>query len=304
MTDAARPDAAPDETGASDPWAPPQGGAPQDARPAGAPWPPPGAGPYPYPYAHPYPYGQAGPYGYRSEERQVVEGTNGLAITSLVTGVTCCLWPAALGFGIAALVQLRRRRQGGLGLAIAGVVLGTLGLIAGTASAFGDLVNFHGYPTVTAPSEPLPPLPSDSGGPAELTQTQQDFVDDTAELEMRDQELTVPETDPAMAAEDLQSTAQALIDTVETLNKRQWPTEVKGQIATLVSSLQADGTVWKAAAVNTTDPVGALQAALRTNDPATALAAARKAFSLDDNDEPVDPGIGTQPEDSAAPAAA
>lgn len=72
--------------------------------------------PVPHPYAQVgHPYAQVGPYPYPYDGRPVVEGTNGLAITSLVTGVTCCLWPAALGFGIAALVQLRRRRQEGSG---------------------------------------------------------------------------------------------------------------------------------------------------------------------------------------------
>ncbi|MDH6133613.1 hypothetical protein P3T37_003009 [Kitasatospora sp. MAA4] len=294
MTDAAQPDggeaAAPQDARPTDPWAAP--GTP------GAPYgPPPGAGQYPHPSA------QVGPYPYPSDGRPVVEGTNGLAITSLVTGVTCCLWPAALGFGIAALVQLRRRRQRGIGLAIAGVVLGTLGLIAGTMSAVYGTLNFHVSAPRTAPSAPVLPGPGDSDGSTGLTQTQQDFVDDTAELDMQIRVVSRTETDRGMALQDSQGNSQVLIDTLELLGRRQWPTEVKGQIATLVSSLQADETVWQAAALNTADPVGAFQAAMQTNDPAVALATARKAFSLNENNLPADPGSSTQPSAGATPVA-
>lgn len=86
---------------------------------------PPGQPGYP---AHPgYPNYPGYPgYGGVSDVRP---GTNGLAITSLVTGVICCCWPAAIGFGIGALVQLRRRRQAGRGLAVAGLVLGLIGAL-------------------------------------------------------------------------------------------------------------------------------------------------------------------------------
>lgn len=59
-----------------------------------------------------------------------VPGTNGFAITSLVSALVCGVWPLAIGFGIGALVQLRKRRQSGRGLAVAGLVLGTLELLA------------------------------------------------------------------------------------------------------------------------------------------------------------------------------
>ena len=65
------------------------------------------------------------------------QGTNGLAIGALVTGLTCCLWPFGLGLGIAALVQLRKREQRGRALAVSGVVLGVLGLLASTAVGLG-----------------------------------------------------------------------------------------------------------------------------------------------------------------------
>ncbi|MEY9944088.1 DUF4190 domain-containing protein [Kitasatospora sp. GAS1066B] len=330
MTDAARPDdgepqaepqdAAPHDAGSPDPWAPPQDDAPQDARPAGAPWPPPRNGPYPHPYAqvgpYPHPYAQVGPYPYPYDGRPVVEGTNGLAITSLVTGVTCCLWPAALGFGIAALVQLRRRRQEGFGIAIAGVVLGTLGLIGGTVGMVSGVLHVHASATGAGPSTPALPfplpsdIPSDPGGSADLNPTQQAFVQDLTELRLQDEILQDPMTDPGMAGGEAERTAQVLADTEVFLDQTQWPAEVKGQIAVLVNSFEADATVWNAVSTNTTDPVGAFQAALRTNAPSIAEAIARKALSLTEDNQPVDPGNGipgdpssTQPTDSAAPAA-
>ncbi|MCX4745235.1 DUF4190 domain-containing protein [Kitasatospora sp. NBC_01287] len=338
MTDAARPDggeaavpqdAAARGAGSSDPWAPPEGAAPQDARPAdpwaaggapaapgpvGAPWPPPGTGPNPYAHPYAHPYARGGPYAHHPDQRPVFEVTNGLAITSLVTGLTCCLWPAALGFGIAALVQLRRRRQRGFGLAVAGVLLGSLGLLMGTVGELNGSLHLHGSTRVVPPAPALPlPLPGDTpaapGGPAELTPNQQDFVNDIAELEVQDRVLGIPVTDSGMAVEESQSTAQAIVDTVETLKTTRWPTELQGQIATLVNSLEADESAWNAAATDTTDPVGAFQAALRINDPSTAVATARAAFSLTDEDLPVDPDSATpgdpgstRPDDSPAPA--
>lgn len=63
-------------------------------------------------------------------------GTNGLAVASLVLGI---LWLCGIGsllaviFGIIALSQLSKQPQGGRGLAIAGIVLGTIGIV-GTIS--------------------------------------------------------------------------------------------------------------------------------------------------------------------------
>lgn len=85
----------------------------------GQPGPPPWPGPYPPPYAQPYP-----PYAASS-------ATNGFAIASLVLGILWLYWVGsilAVVFGHIALVQTRERGQGGRGLAIAGLVLGYLGL--------------------------------------------------------------------------------------------------------------------------------------------------------------------------------
>ncbi|MGC8499465.1 MAG: DUF4190 domain-containing protein [Acidimicrobiales bacterium] len=57
--------------------------------------------------------------------------TNGLAIASLVLGIVWLGWLGsilALIFGIVARQQIRRRREAGEGLAIAGIVLGSIGV--------------------------------------------------------------------------------------------------------------------------------------------------------------------------------
>lgn len=48
---------------------------------------------------------------------------NGLAITSLVLGIVCCIPPLGLIFGLVALAQIRRNGQRGKGMAIAGGIL-------------------------------------------------------------------------------------------------------------------------------------------------------------------------------------
>lgn len=75
----------------------------------------------PAPYGYSYP-GYPQPYG-------APAGTNGLAIASLVTGILGFLWITpllAIVFGHIALSQIKRTRQGGRGLAIAGLILGYL----------------------------------------------------------------------------------------------------------------------------------------------------------------------------------
>ena len=59
------------------------------------------------------------------------EGTNGLAIASLVLGILWVYWIGsilAVVFGHVALHQIRGSGQGGRGLAIAGLVLGYIGI--------------------------------------------------------------------------------------------------------------------------------------------------------------------------------
>jgi len=58
-------------------------------------------------------------------------GTNGLAIASLVLGILWLYWVGsilAIIFGHIALSQLKRKHQDGKGLAVAGLVLGYIGL--------------------------------------------------------------------------------------------------------------------------------------------------------------------------------
>ncbi|TDW97999.1 DUF4190 domain-containing protein [Kribbella sp. VKM Ac-2566] len=83
-------------------------------------YPPAGQAPGPYGYGYGY-----GGYGYSGSG-----GTNGLATAALVTGlggfVIGVSAPVAIGLGIAALVQINRNKQEGKGMAIAGLVMGSL----------------------------------------------------------------------------------------------------------------------------------------------------------------------------------
>ncbi|GAA1352461.1 DUF4190 domain-containing protein [Streptomyces beijiangensis] len=83
-------------------------------------------GPYPYPYAPKRP------------------AINGLAIASLVLGIVCVLPPLGLVLGIVALVQIKKRGEGGKGLAVAGVVLSSLStglaLLLVIAGASGEIL--------------------------------------------------------------------------------------------------------------------------------------------------------------------
>ncbi|MER6911467.1 DUF4190 domain-containing protein [Streptomyces sp. NPDC000594] len=73
---------------------------------------------------HGYPGGPGGP-GY-SPAPPGPPPTNGFSVASLVAGVVCCLPPLGLVLGIIALVQIRRRREQGTGMAVAGTVLSAL----------------------------------------------------------------------------------------------------------------------------------------------------------------------------------
>ncbi|WP_327068779.1 DUF4190 domain-containing protein [Kitasatospora sp. NBC_01302] len=110
-----------------DPFAPPStpGLPPHPAAPGPyAPYPPSAA--YPQSAAH-APYGGYwGPAPYPPPRT----GVNGFAVAALVTALTCFLWPFGIAFGITGLVQIRNRRQRGTGLAVSGLVLSGLGLLA------------------------------------------------------------------------------------------------------------------------------------------------------------------------------
>ena len=120
----------PDHNGVA--WAPPIGGphpGPYGGPPSapGMPYgqqvtppPPPGA----FPGAYGQPYGFAHPY---APPRR----TNGLAIASMVLGILWLYWIGsilALVFGYIARNQIRERGEAGGGMAIAGIVLGWVGV--------------------------------------------------------------------------------------------------------------------------------------------------------------------------------
>jgi len=113
---------------------PPAGGynPPYDPRynpPYGA---PPGADPYPpVGYAPPPEYGAPYPTGYGYPAQQA--GTNTLAIFSLVASVVGLLCGVGsivgIGLGAIAISQIKKTRQGGYGLAVAGIVVGVVSLV-------------------------------------------------------------------------------------------------------------------------------------------------------------------------------
>ncbi|MER7754589.1 DUF4190 domain-containing protein [Kitasatospora sp. NPDC097643] len=141
-------DAAPAGTAPANPWAAPDLAAPP-AAPAGPVGPPvapppslaPPAPPHPLPAGgwasvppaaqsgfqpgHPYPPGPA--------------PTNGFAVGSLVTGLVLVA-PVALVFGIVALVQINRRKERGLGMAVTGLVLGVIGSLLLALGLIGAVV--------------------------------------------------------------------------------------------------------------------------------------------------------------------
>lgn len=105
-------------------------------------------GQYPPPGAYPPPYGQyQGPYPPMPYMQPAVRKTNGLAIASMVLGILWIYWIGsvlALVFGYVARRQIRENNQAGDGMAIAGIVLGWVGvgvfglfLISAIAGAWG-----------------------------------------------------------------------------------------------------------------------------------------------------------------------
>ena len=103
------------------PWEPPPADYPPDYPPL-----------YPsYPSYPPPQFGPPPPAGaYYPPPRP---GTNGLAIASLITAFTgflCCIGSiVAIVLGTIALDQIKRTREDGFGLAVAGIVLGVAGLV-------------------------------------------------------------------------------------------------------------------------------------------------------------------------------
>ena len=57
-------------------------------------------------------------------------GVNGLSVASLVVSLTCC-GPIGMILGFVALRQIKKSGEQGRGMAIAGVVIGALSIVAG-----------------------------------------------------------------------------------------------------------------------------------------------------------------------------
>ncbi|WP_081396091.1 DUF4190 domain-containing protein [Mycobacterium colombiense] len=109
---------------------PAAGGDAADQPDATAPWEPPTYGPPGYPGGYyPTPDYQGG-YGPPGPHRA---GTNGLAIASLIaafTGLLCGIGSiVGIVLGAIALDQIKRTRQDGFGLAVAGIVIGIATLV-------------------------------------------------------------------------------------------------------------------------------------------------------------------------------
>lgn len=118
-------------------WAPPPG--PYGAPPPQAPPPPPYAAPAPPYAAPPYgtppppyaapppPYGAPAAYGYGYP---VARKNNGFAIAALICAlaglVTGCTAPLGIIFGAIARSQIKRTGEDGAGLALAGIIIGSL----------------------------------------------------------------------------------------------------------------------------------------------------------------------------------
>lgn len=119
---------------ATPPAATPQYGPPPGAPPGyGPPGAPPGYGPpppgAPPGYGPPPGFGPPGfgPPGFGPPGPPPTQGTSGLAVAALVSGIL--LGPVGVVLGIVALRRIKRTREGGRGLAIAGIVVGALSTI-------------------------------------------------------------------------------------------------------------------------------------------------------------------------------
>jgi hypothetical protein len=104
----------------------------------------PGTAPY---YSAQTPYGQPSTTpGYASSYPAPSRGTDGFAIASLVTGILgLAIVPLVLG--IVAISRINRSGQDGKGLAIAGIVLGVLGIVGWLLVVVGAIAFFTAFET-------------------------------------------------------------------------------------------------------------------------------------------------------------
>jgi Domain of unknown function (DUF4190) len=106
------------------PAEPPVAGMPYLAEPPYQQYPP----PQQYQQHYPPQYAQQQPYPYPYPPAR---STNGMAIAAMVLGIVWVYWIGsilAVIFGHVALNEIRRTKQGGEGMAIAGIVLGWIGV--------------------------------------------------------------------------------------------------------------------------------------------------------------------------------
>ena len=98
--------------------------------------------PQPAPAHSPYPQQQI-VNSYLSQNYQT-QRTNGFAVASFVCSLLC-ISILAIIFGHVALSQIRRTREGGQGLATAGLIIGYLGFAILVLAFIGGLSNSGGY---------------------------------------------------------------------------------------------------------------------------------------------------------------
>ncbi|MFJ1793862.1 DUF4190 domain-containing protein [Kitasatospora griseola] len=111
----------------------PDGGNPWAAAGGQQPW---GTGGYPPPGMPGMPGAPGGPMMYPAPQRSLY--TNNLAIASLIVGIVCCYFGfIGIGLGIGALRQIKRTGERGKGLAISGIVAGSLGMVLFVLSVIG-----------------------------------------------------------------------------------------------------------------------------------------------------------------------
>jgi hypothetical protein len=89
----------------------------------------------------PYGYGPWGHHGPAGRPYGAPVSVNALAVAALVLGVLCFLPAAGLVLGLVALRQIRRNGQSGRGLAIAGAVLSSVGLVLWTVTLSTGVVS-------------------------------------------------------------------------------------------------------------------------------------------------------------------
>ena len=122
-------------TGPQDPFATPSGDPSQQPSGYGQQPPAPGYGQQP-PAGYGQPaYGQPG-YGQQPYAQQ--QGTNGMAIASLVTSFLCS--PLGIVLGFVAKGQIKKTGQSGNGLATAGIIIGVVSILFGILLVAGGLM--------------------------------------------------------------------------------------------------------------------------------------------------------------------